>query len=582
MTTVRVAVPVLQGTKKFVFDKGRPWTVIEHSLLASIAQGAQSFLKLHQGSNLPRRVLVEAIVRLMRVGWVELLDVGSNMNFQITPSGTAAATLRELPSPLTRHKQRRSFVIDQISGTAFRRRQLPFHHEYHIQDLEKRDANIIRISRPQKENMGDATSLLHVLFEEDEQFVAFDGGGERLMERWALVVVRDGIVNGLPSHASEELKATILETARSYQPKLYGKVPQHVTARFQAKPPRLDEVPCRFMNSELVIGGAEHKSVLIDAIKKARHRIIIHSTFISEDRFKDVLANLRIALDRGAMIDILWGQETDSSGNNPSRQAALNIRKQMTGSNIDRLRIHTSSTRSHSKILISDQGRSNDFVCYIGSCNWLSSDFQSFEVSATIKNSTLIADVFSKLAEMCRSPNGHFSRLSEEYMKLAAAVGRNHFEQTGSSRIALVYGPMHKDLILRARDEVLTEAFICSHRMSPASGPLVLSAMVAAASKQDRLVKIFYGRTSGGLSSEDAAALVRDDRGTGVNVQPIFDPRLHAKVLAWDNDNLVISSQNWLSADPPPDKPLSEIGLFINSKNIASYFRERFQMSLRS
>lgn len=582
MTTVRVAVPVLQGTKKFVFDKGRPWTVIEHSLLASIAQCSKSFLELQQGSNLPRRVLVEAIVRLMRVGWVELLDVGGNMSFQTTPSGTAAATLRELPSPLTRHKQRRSFVIDQISGTVFRRRQLPFHHDYHIQDLEKRDANIIRISRPEKENVGDATSLLHVLFEEDEQFVAFDGGGERLMERWALVVVRDGIVDGLPSHASEELKATILEAAQSYKPKSHSQVPQTVSARFQAKPPKLDEVPCRFLNSELVIGGAEHKSVLIDAIKKARHRIIIHSTFISEERFKDVLSYLRVALDRGAMIDILWGQEIDSSGKNPSRRAALTIRKQMSGSNIDRLRIHTSSTRSHSKILISDQGRANEFVCHIGSCNWLSSDFQSFEVSAAVKNSSLVADVFSKLAEMCRSPNGHFSPLSEEYMKLASTVAKSRFEQSGSSRIALVFGPMHKDLILRARDEVQTEAFVCSHRMSPASGPLVLSAMVAAASQKDRLVRIFYGRTSGGLSSEDAAALVRDDSGTGVNVQPIFDPRLHAKVLAWDNDNLVISSQNWLSADPPPDKPLSEIGLFINSKGVGSYFRERFQMSLRT
>ena len=582
MTTVRVAVPVLQGTKKFVFDKGRPWTVLEHLLLASIAQGSQSFLNLQQSSNLPRRVLVEAIVRLMRAGWVELLDVGSNMNFQTTPSGTAAATLRELPSPLTRHKQVRSFVIDQISGTVFRRRQLPFHHEYHIQELMKRDANIIRISKSEKEYVGDATSLLQILFEEDEQFVAFEGGGERLMDRWALVVVRDGIVDGLPSHASEELKATILEAARSYIPKSQGQVPQTVSARFQAKPPRLDEIPCRFTNSELVIGGAEHKSVLINAIQKARHRIIIHSTFISEERFEDVLSNLRVALDRGAMIDILWGQETDSNGKNHSRRAALNIRKQMSGGNFDRLRIHTSSTHSHSKILISDQGRADEFVCYIGSCNWLSSDFQSFEVSATIKNNKLIADVFSKLAEMCRSPNGHFSCLSEEYMKLAATVAKYRFEKSGNSRIALVYGSMHKDLILRARDEVQTEAFICSHRMSPASGPLVLSAMVAAASQQDRRVQIFYDKTSGGLTSEDAAALVRDDIGTGVIIQPIFESGMHAKVLAWDSDNLVISSQNWLSADPPPDKPLSEIGLFINRNNIASYFKERFQMSLHS
>ncbi|WP_444462961.1 phospholipase D-like domain-containing protein [Rhodobacter capsulatus] len=582
MTTVRVAVPVLQGTKKFVFDKGRPWTIIEHSILASIALESQNFTELQKRANLPRRVLVEAIVRLMRVGWVELVDVGSTMNFQTTPSGAAAATLRELPSPLTRHKQRRSFVIDQISGTVFRRRQLPFHHEYHIQDLEKRDANIIRVSRPERENVGDATSLLHVLFEEDEQFVAFDGGGERLMERWALVIVRDGIVDGLPSHASEELKEAILQAARSYEHRPNGQQPQTVTARFQAKPPRLDAVSCRFTSSDLVIGGAEHQRVFMDSIKKARHRIIIHSTFISEDHFKNVLPSLRIALDRGVMIDILWGQETDVSGSNPSRQAALNIRKAMTGNNIDRIRVHTSSTHSHSKMLISDTGHPNDFICYIGSCNWLSSSFQSFETSASFRNGALISDVFSKLAELCRSPSGHFSRLSEEYMMLAATISKNRSEHSGSSRMALVYGPMHNDLILQARDDVQKEAFVCSHRMSPASGPLVLSAMVAAAAQRDRLIKIYYGRTSGGMSSEEASALIRDDLGTGVNVQPIFDPRLHAKVLAWDDDNLVISSQNWLSADPPPDKPLSEMGIFINSKGIAKYFRERFQMSLRS
>lgn len=580
MTTVRVAIPVLQGTKKFVFDKGRPWTIIEHSLLASIAQGPKSFQVLQQRSNLPRRVLVEAIVRLMRVGWVELIDGGSSMCFQTTPSGAAGATLPELPSPLTRHKQSRSFVIDQISGTVFRRRQLPFHHEYHIQDLEKRDTSIIRISRPEKESMGDAASLLHVLFDEDEQFVAFEGGGERLMERWALVVVRDEVVDGLPAHASDELKSAILEAARSYDPKASGQQPQAISARFQAKAPRLDEVSCRFSNSELIMGGAEHERVFIDAIKKARHRIIIHSTFISEERFRDVFSVLRLALDRGVLIDILWGQDTDTSGDNPSRRAALSIQREMTGNNIDRIRVHTTSTRSHCKILLSDQGRANDFVCYVGSCNWLSSSFQSFEASAAVKNSTLIADIFSKLAELCRSPTGHFSRLSEEYMMLAASMSRNFADHSGSSRVALVYGPMHKDLILRARDDVRKEAFICSHRMSPASGPLVLSAMGAAASQENRLVKIYFGRTSGGLSSEDAAALVRDDLGTGINVQPVFDPRLHAKVLAWDDDNVVVSSQNWLSADPPPDKPLSEIGLFISSKGVARHFRERFQISM--
>jgi cardiolipin synthase len=39
----------------------------------------------------------------------------------------------------------------------------------------------------------------------------------------------------------------------------------------------------------------------------------------------------------------------------------------------------------------------------------------------------------------------------------------------------------------------------------------------------------------------------------GMKVHQIFRPRLHAKFLAWDADSVVITSQNWMSADPPDD-----------------------------
>lgn len=581
MTLVRVALPILQGTKKFVIDKGRPWTVIEHALLASIAQKEQEFGVLQEGSELPRRVLVESLIRLMRVGWVELHDVGAKLTFAATASGKAAATLRELPSPLTRHNQRRSFVIDQITGTVFRRRQMPFQHAYYLEDLEKRGVSIVRISRPEKEQVGEASTLLDVLFEEDEQFVAFEGGGERLMERWALISVRDHCVEGLPSHAPLELKSAIEEAAKSFKPTSEARSPQYASAQFRAPAPVLTETKARFSASDLVLGGKEHRDILRSGIRKARHRVILHSTFISEAGFRDVFEDLRVALDRGAQIDILWGQSPEE-GSSASRAAALKIRSEIKNSNVDRLRIHPSSTNSHSKIFLADRGAPTDFDCYLGSCNWLSSGFNSFEASAKIQHNEIISDVLLKLSEICRSPNGQFSPVSEEYLKIASIMKKKGVDQSGSSKIAVVSGAMHNELIRRARDEVTSEAFVCSHRISPASGPLVFSAMVAAASQKGRLVKMFFGRTSGGLSSEEAARLIRDDNDTGVDVRPVFDPRLHAKVLAWDADNLVITSQNWLSADPPPDKPLSEIGLFIQCKNIATNFKERFHVLLKS
>lgn len=54
-------------------------------------------------------------------------------------------------------------------------------------------------------------------------------------------------------------------------------------------------------------------------------------------------------------------------------------------------------------------------------------------------------------------------------------------------------------------------------------------------------------------------------------------PRLHAKILAWDDDSLAVTSQNWLSADPSDVARLSEIGVFVESNRIADYLIRRFE-----
>jgi hypothetical protein len=61
-----------------------------------------------------------------------------------------------------------------------------------------------------------------------------------------------------------------------------------------------------------------------------------------------------------------------------------------------------------------------------------------------------------------------------------------------------------------------------------------------------------------------------------IGIKPIHQPRLHAKVLAWDNDNLAVTSQNWLSADPSDVARRSEIGVFVESNRIADYLIRRF------
>jgi hypothetical protein len=68
-----------------------------------------------------------------------------------------------------------------------------------------------------------------------------------------------------------------------------------------------------------------------------------------------------------------------------------------------------------------------------------------------------------------------------------------------------------------------------------------------------------------------------DGTEAGIRIRAVHNPRLHAEMLGWDDDDLIITSQNWLSADPSDVDPRREIGVFIRSVGIARMTRERFE-----
>jgi hypothetical protein len=47
----------------------------------------------------------------------------------------------------------------------------------------------------------------------------------------------------------------------------------------------------------------------------------------------------------------------------------------------------------------------------------------------------------------------------------------------------------------------------------------------------------------------------------------------------WDDDNAVITSLNWLSADTLAGNPRKEIGVSVKSARVATFLREEFQQS---
>jgi hypothetical protein len=67
---------------------------------------------------------------------------------------------------------------------------------------------------------------------------------------------------------------------------------------------------------------------------------------------------------------------------------------------------------------------------------------------------------------------------------------------------------------------------------------------------------IYYSRASAPLRKADATALKRETEATRVRFIEVPDGDLRGKFLLWDNDDVVVTSLNWPSADTRRERAL--------------------------
>jgi hypothetical protein len=143
----------------------------------------------------------------------------------------------------------------------------------------------------------------------------------------------------------------------------------------------------------------------------------------------------------------------------------------------------------------------------------------------------------------------------------------------------LLFGVDHAKLVLEARNRAKRRIFVLSHRIGIAGRPVTLLPALAAVQVNGIDASFFYGRTTGPLSGVEGAELVREFSEQGIQIRPIHRPRVHAKVLGWDDDALAVTSLNWLSADPTDAAPNREIGVLLEVPRLADDFIRRFELA---
>lgn len=572
MNTIKIAVPAFKNRSKIHFDKGKHWSIIEHLILEAISLKNYTATQLEHDSKIPRSIILESLARLMRAGWAEVMETGHHIEFKATIVGQIAADNPELPSAVNRLSKNANFIIDLISGSTFKSHEIPFYVENRLSNLG--NIHVLKVT-PQEKVDVDLETLANSFLSEDEKFIAFEPALGRPYKGYAVFTILNGQIENEPKNMPSDLKQLLLleaESIKSYRSKT-SRSEKIIPPLLCRATTALTKFSVRLNFDDLLLDAMQHEDYLLKVFRFAKTKIFIHSTFIREPSFSNLLPEMKLACSRGVEIFIYWGHE--ESQDNSTFSAINSIREKLKSEEINyAINISSRSTLSHAKILVSDSGENGQFESAIGSCNWLSTPFKSFEGSVVIKDQLSNKYVLRLLLSLASST--HSMLFKNPILRVLEELKNGIPSKEPNCIITFVNGSNHAKYVLKARDEAKRKIIVTSNKLSSAATPSVISPLMAAAGRnKDLEIEVMYGKTSAGLSRADGKKLSSDLLPEGIQLRAVKKPGLHAKIIAWDNDNAIISSMNWLSTVEIEKDSLHEIGVHVECEEISTYIYKR-------
>jgi cardiolipin synthase len=570
--TIRVAVPVRVARLRVWVDKGRQWSPVDRVVLWALSEQARTSHKLAEEACLPPRLVNEIILRLMRAGWVELAATPRGVSFRATEAGCEAVNEFDNLPVITRPVSRRlSFIIEPFRLRAFSLRDIKPYRAGEIENLSaEHDVRRIRVGTTWAGlttlHLHDSADRILADVAGDEELSSIDFKGSTVNDEFALFTLIGKKIKGLPNDAPPELKQAIQRAAA--ETKRGAAIDTRPSKKASPAPSGSIRTPPIDRN-DLVLSGPDHAQLFAGILKQARYRIIIHSTFLSVAAFANLQDDFHRAAKKGAQIDILWGAARDERTTTRTLNEAIAINQLVQRDAVLRVRVRAQMqcTRSHAKLVIADVGRPDRYLAVVGSCNWLSAGFTRVETSVVLRHPLAVAQVAQEFAELIFATvqtsdvAGDLNRLARQLRKLPA--------DEGGSLVRIITGDVHGELIRHARDTAGRRIIVAGDRLGLAAEARTLIPLIAASERNVRGM-ICYSRPSGPVSRADATALGKEAAVARIQMIEVPDRELHGKFLLWDNDDVVISSLNWSSADTTSNFPQAEVGVYVRSDELAS------------
>jgi hypothetical protein len=564
-------------------DKGNDWSAVDRLILWALTTEPRTSADLSEIAHIPPRLINSIILRLMHAGWVELAAGSSRVGFRATDLGREAIEYSDvLPIVPRRTSRRLTFTVEPFSLRAYSVGELRFYKPSEIKTIA-RDHDVREVvfkedwSQLSGGQLQQAAEAILADVAGDEELAQIDFNASSFPSGFALFTVMGKTILGMPKNPPGEMIRAVQRAAASERPR--GAAIEIRTSRAFTAPSLASNavsVP-RIDRNDILITGAEHQALLEEALDRARLRVVIHSTFLSSSAFERLKGRFQIAAKHGAQIDIFWGAARTPEVMKRNFDEAININQIIQKDLIlrGRARVHMECTRSHAKLLIADTGSQARHLAVVGSCNWLSTGFSRVEASAVIRHAHAVANCAQDFADMIlrtipvSEVAGDLNKLARSLKKLPTP--------SGTSRIAMIRGDMHGQAIRFARENATKRIVVGGDRLGLGAEPRTLVPLAAASGRRNVEGIIYFSKAVSPLRKADVATLKREAAEANVRFIEVDEGELHGKFLLWDDDDIVISSLNWSSADTRRDSPYAEIGIHLSSSGLALDIARRLE-----
>lgn len=579
-----IAIPAQFFSCQVSIDKGRAWSSVDELILWAVHQQPQTIDEITVSGQLTRQLVVASLSRMMRFRLVDVSVSEGRACFATTQLG-ASFVGHPLPVFPKRIGRRVSFVVDRATGSLFRRRDVRL---IPLSTLDKeRQQNVdvrlvtVRDGAPPASVEANLQRLAVIAVRShDEQLATVDGRTSSCRDDQVIAIdVTDGQISGIPKDAPSSFRGLIEQLARAPQRGDVALAYAGDVADVAASEPA--SVSSGVRPEDVLVGGEEHKAAFLALLSAAQRHVIVHSTFLSLDRFETLRESLRAACRRGVTVDVLWGADADDETASTNSRAASDIMAAIRNDMdfVGRFRVHMRSTGSHAKVVLADTS-ADGWLAVVGSCNWLLSPFRSVELSCIVRDPRAVALVARAMSKLLGKRGGAFDRLGTELALLATSLAqRPPLSDQLTGTLTLLEGAAHEEVARFASGAAREYMTFGSHRLGATARPGALLQAIAAAARGVKAT-VIYTRASGPIKNSDARALEDEMSQQRVRLVAASGQQLHGKFLAWDQDDVVVTSFNWASAAVDPAFPQSELGLHMSCSGLATNVLARLARKL--